>query len=188
MSEAEHKDDWSRFIAGDNDAYCRIYHANVGELYRYGVRFTSDGELVKDCIQELFTTIYRNRRRLSVRGDGRAYLFVSLRHNLVRVLHRRHIFREDFFGEGLPEALPFSQDEHTPEESFEVDEMREVGRRQLEEMLATLTPRQREIIRLRYVNELSINDICEQMSLNYQSAQNLIQRSLKKIRKKFASE
>ena len=52
-------------------------------------------------------------------------------------------------------------------------------------MLAILTPRQREIMYYRFVQELSMDDICKLMDLHYQSAQNLIQRSLKKIKSQF---
>ncbi len=49
-----------------------------------------------------------------------------------------------------------------------------------------LSPRQKEIIYYRFVEGLSYEEICQIMDMNYQSTQNLIQRSLKKLRTTFS--
>ncbi|MEG1008032.1 MAG: sigma-70 region 4 domain-containing protein, partial [Bacteroides sp.] len=46
----------------------------------------------------------------------------------------------------------------------------------------TLSPRQREIIYYRFYEDLQYDEICRLMDLNYQSAYNLFQRSLIKLR------
>ncbi len=176
MSKEEHQDKWSQFVAGDNEAYCWIYRNSVQALYRYGMRFTRNADLVKDCIQELFTSIYKNRRRLPIRGNVKVYLLVSLRNNLIRALRR-----EARFGRDVPESVPFSL-ESTVEEHYVERETRDNLQKQLEKTLSLLTARQQEIIYYRYVEELDLDDICRIMEINYQSALNLIQRSLKKIR------
>ena len=43
-----------------------------------------------------------------------------------------------------------------------------------------LTPRQREIIYYRFIEEMEYDEICQIMDINYQSAYNLLQRSLQK--------
>ncbi len=53
-------------------------------------------------------------------------------------------------------------------------------------MLEILSPRQREVIYYRFVEGLSYEDICQIMNMNYQSTQNLLQRSLKKLRSTFS--
>lgn len=50
----------------------------------------------------------------------------------------------------------------------------------IKRMMKILTPRQREVIYYRFIEELSYDDICQIMGLNYQSAYNLLQRSLQK--------
>ena len=58
MQEDESKIKWGQFIAGDKDAYGWIYKVYIQTLFQYGKRFTSDTELIKDCIQEVFTKLY----------------------------------------------------------------------------------------------------------------------------------
>ncbi|MDR1202879.1 MAG: sigma-70 family RNA polymerase sigma factor [Tannerellaceae bacterium] len=178
MPEEENKEKWARFIAGDKEAYGWIYRTNIQELYRYGLRFTNNTELIKDCIQEVFTTIYKNRKRLPVPDNVNVYLFVSLKNNLIRTMQRESFYKDD------PEPVPFSL-EPTVEEQYIEQETQGLRQKQLKEILSFLPPRQQEILYYRYIKELSLDEICSIMSLNYQSAQNLIQRSLKKIREAF---
>ena len=41
---------WKRFLEGDSSAYTQIYNQTVQDLFRFGLLYTSDKELIKDCI------------------------------------------------------------------------------------------------------------------------------------------
>lgn len=169
---------WKRFIAGDDEAYADLYRAVVQDLYQYGLCFTSDAELVKDCIQDLFVYLYANRHHFSLSCKVKTYLLVSLKHNIRRDLLRSRKY------DPIGEELPFLS-EMSVEERFIEDESLQDETRKVQKMLAVLTPRQREIMYYRFVQELPMDEICRLMELNYQSAQNLIQRSLKKLREAY---
>ncbi|WP_347394504.1 RNA polymerase sigma factor, partial [Parabacteroides leei] len=93
---------------------------------------------------------------------------------------------ESLYDRELPENIQFSL-EPTVEEVFIKNEQYTNQQRKLKEILSSLPPRQKEIIYYRFIQELSMDEICILMNLNYQSAQNLIQRSLKKIRASYGS-
>jgi RNA polymerase sigma factor (sigma-70 family) len=183
MLEEESRIRWQRFLSGDNEAYSWLYNEYVQALFRYGSRFTSDSELIKDCIQDLFTSLYKNRKRLGPPpANVRVYLFVSLRNNLARALQRnaRYVSMEQDMHTFLLEP--------TVEEQL-IDSESDINSRNLvEKILSALTPRQKEIIYYRYLQELDLKDICALMQLNYQSAQNLLQRAMKVMKKKYASK
>ena len=46
MPEKENNVQWQRFLQGDNDAFSWLYNEYVQMLFRYGLRFTSDSELI----------------------------------------------------------------------------------------------------------------------------------------------
>ena len=71
MQVDESKIKWRQFVSGDNESYSWIYTTYVQILYRYGLRFTSDPEIIKDCIQEVFTSLYKNRNTLFMTGNYR---------------------------------------------------------------------------------------------------------------------
>ena len=176
MLKEESNNKWELFLLGDNAAYSWLYNEYVQILFRYGLRFTSDSELIKDCIQELFTTLYKNRKRLGPPPSNvKVYLFVSLRNNLMRAIERQSKF------ERMEQDRDSFLLEPTVEDQYIDDESQRNRRNLVEKILQVLTPRQKEIIYYRYIQELGLKDICTLMNLNYQSAQNLIQRSIKKI-------
>lgn len=176
MSVDESKIKWRQFISGDDDSYAWIYTTYVQVLYRYGLRFTSDTEIVKDCIQEVFIQLYKNRRNIVVPDNIKVYLFVALKNALIRVFNKESVYEREAI-----EQMPFML-EPTVEEEFIDKENSRNQQKKIEEILSLLTPRQKEIIYYRFIQELSMDEICMLMDLNYQSAQNLIQRSLKKLR------
>ena len=166
---------WQEFVSGYDDSYCWVYTTYAQKLYQYGMCFTTDTELVKDCIQDIFTYLYRNKAQLVSPDNIKVYLFTALKNNLIKQIHKETIT------ENLVEDVPFVL-ELTVEEQFIQDEQYKNERKQVEKILSLLTSRQKEIIYYRFIQEMSMEEICTLMDLNYQSAQNLIQRSLKKIR------
>ncbi|MDH6535226.1 sigma-70 family RNA polymerase sigma factor [Parabacteroides sp. 52] len=176
MLKQESKKQWCKFLSGDEKAYTWIYKTFIQDLYRYGLRFTVDTELVKDCIQEVFTSIYKNRQRLSTPENVKVYLFVSMKNSILRLLQK-----EISYNQLESDIVSFSL-EPTVEDQFIAYEEYNLRQEYVKEMLSLLSSRQQEIIYYRYIQEMSFDEICLLMNLNYQSAQNLIQRSLKKLR------
>lgn len=177
----ESKIKWQQFISGDNDSYSWIYNNFVQILYKYGLRFTSNQEIIKDCIQEVFISLYKNRDRLITPDNIKVYLLVSLKNCLIRTL-----YKESHYDYDSPESIIFSLGP-TVEEEFITNEQYQYQQKRIKEILTLLSPRQQEIIYYRFIQELSMDEICILMNLNYQSAQNLIQRSLKKMRTNYGS-
>ena len=46
------------FKAGDDRAFSQIYETYADLLFSYGMRFTSNREIVRDTLQELFIKLY----------------------------------------------------------------------------------------------------------------------------------
>jgi RNA polymerase sigma factor (sigma-70 family) len=182
MCDNESRIQWSRFVSGDNRAYDWLYNKYIRSLYRYGLHFTSDGEAVKDCIHDIFTRLYKNRRHLAVPSNVKVYLFVSLKNSLLRYLHNNYMYEHEEMEDASFLLEPTVEDEYIDNEQF--IRQKEI----IERMLSVISPRQKEIIYYRFIQELQWDEICKLMDLNYQSAQNLLQRALRKIRENFDLE
>lgn len=178
--EDESQKKWKAFISGDDDAFGWIYSTYVKRLFQYGTCLCTDKESVKDCIQSLFTDLFRNRTRVDRLQNVKVYLFSALKHNLVKAIRRKSMV------EDLTEDMPFLLALST-EEQFIADEKYCREKEEVAQLLTLLTPRQKEIIYFRFIQEMSMEDICSIMKMNYQSAQNLIQRSLRKLRERRSS-
>ena len=173
------KQQWKLFLEGSNDAYAWLYSHYVQHLYELGCRFTSDSELVKDCIQDVFTQIYQHHRNLSFPKNVKVYFMSALKNCLFNSFTRKHRFDVCLSTISSEEEYSFNL---SVEESFIADETLTLQEVAVSQMLNSLSARQREIIYYRFYEKLEYEDICKLMDLNYQSACNLIQRALTKLR------
>ena len=166
---------WNNFLSGDDKAYASIYKEYVSLMFSYGMYFTSDRELVKDCIQDIFVKLYTNRSRLSQIENIKLYLYIALKNTLFNVFQKdKQLYQNDT-------VEPVFSVEYTIEDRIIEDEEQAEKKETMMHLLELLTERQREVIHYRYVEELNITEISEIMKMNYQSVQNLLQRSIKKI-------
>lgn len=168
---------WNAFRNGSEKAFASIYNENIQDLYRYGIKMNANDELVKDTIQDLFVKIYNNRSTLNATDNIRLYLFKALKNRLIDVYytHKPMISLSD-------NELPFEI--ANPEEpDTEDDWALIIKKRRLQLSMKSLTARQREAIYLRFTKEMPLEEICELLDLNYQSARNLLHRSIEKLRK-----
>ena len=171
---------WDCFLKGDEKAYVKIYNLYAQEMYAYGMLFTTNSDLVKDCLHDIFVKIYRNRKKLSPIDNIRLYLFKAMKNCLFDAFDKK---KELFYNDTVePVFLP----EYSIEEKIIYEEELFYQSKKIRRMLEILTPRQREVLYYRYVKDMTCNEIGEIMQMNYQSVLNLIQRSIKKIRANFA--
>ena len=174
---------WQAFILGDEAAFRQLYHAHVRHLLNYGLRLHGSLAIVEDCIQDLFSELWRYRERLTQPTSVRFYLLKSLRNKIKAQFRREQLFvsgREDDF-EGLLARQSFSAEPSAEQRWVELDIDTE-RRQQVQRALQALTPRQREVLYLRYFNDLTYEQICEVMDINYQAARSQVYQALKVLR------
>ena len=167
---------WSKVLSGDMTALSLLYKQNYNLLFNWGMRFVSDEEFVKDCIQDVFVKICSSRK-LSSTPYVRSYLLTSLRNMIFDRAASSHddvsisgrLFEIDDNDSGI--EMLFKDD----------DDSRMLGRR-LVMAYNSLTYNQRVSVYLRYVRGLSYKEIAAVMEMNPQSAMNLVSRALKSLR------
>jgi RNA polymerase sigma factor (sigma-70 family) len=150
------------------------HHFNI--LYNYGMRIIYNEEIVKDCIQELFFRIWKNNIDISAISNPKAYLIRGLRHQIINVLELKQnsIKKVD-----LEECLNI---EYSPEDYFIIDQQEEVIRERVLNGLSKLSKKQREVLYLRFFEELEYKEIAEIMKINIQSVKNTLQRAYNPLR------
>ena len=77
-------DIWRNLKRGDKRALESIYREHASALLKYGRKFVADGQLVEDCLQDLFIDIWQKRQNLSDTDSIKKYLLVSLRRLIIR--------------------------------------------------------------------------------------------------------
>jgi RNA polymerase sigma factor (sigma-70 family) len=167
---------WNAMIHGSEEAFEKIYTAYFKILYNYGRKICSDPTFVEDAIHDLFVDLWRLRGNLSSTTSVRFYLYRSLRRRLVRNSSQRtQIDVQEFAAEVI-------QSSHSCEYNIIESETHDHQVRMLKKILNDLSPRQYEALVLFYYDEFSYDEIAGIMSVNAQSARNLVQRGLLQLR------
>jgi RNA polymerase sigma factor (sigma-70 family) len=164
------------FRGGDTYAFSKLYNLYVNLLFNYGCRLTTDTELLKDCIQEVFVKIYNMRTELDTVANFKSYILISLKNKLCDESRKR----VNLSSVAIEELDIISSD--NVENDYIANEKTALDNVFVAQMLDKLSPRQRKAILLYYIEEKKYEDICEIMQMNYQSVRNLIHRGISKLR------
>jgi RNA polymerase sigma factor (sigma-70 family) len=169
---------WSLFKKGDEPALSFIYTRHAEMLYRYGMKFTADGLLVEDTIQDLFTDLIRNRKTLGDTDNIQYYLLKSYKRNLFRKLQKaKKIIPED-----NPETYSFEVT-WSVEHDIIIDETASQKSKLLLKALDSLTPRQKEALYLRFTKELDYTEVAGLMDISVEACRNLISKAISTLKK-----
>lgn len=157
-------------------------HFHFKGLLNYGFKFVKDEAFVKDCIQEVFIDLWHSRQRVAEPTHVRAYLLVSLRRKIAR---NRRSLRLGGDSPALSEEYTFSI-EFSPEWWMIKEETLARKAQMISEMLNALPPRQREVIYLKYYQDLSREEISAMLNITPQTVSNLLQMAYSQLRKRFS--
>lgn len=174
---------WAEFVSGKSQAFRAIYDSHIQSLFQFGSHFTKNDELIRDCIHDVFLDLYKYRPNLKATNNIKLYLFVALRRKLFRILSEKGRFISlDEEGPSFSYYLSSSAENEAESEllTLKID--------WLEKAMLKLSNRQREAIYLRFVKGMSYEELSEILQMNYQSARNLIFRSIEKLRENCKKE
>jgi RNA polymerase sigma factor (sigma-70 family) len=167
---------WQETRNGSAAAFNALIIKYTDLLFNYGVRFSQDRDLIKDCIQELFVEIWNKRAVITQPTSVKWYLSVAL---------RNRIFREQT---KWNKAETLEEDEYDFLLEFSIEskliafaEDMELAQK-IRQIIETLPPRQREILFLRYYQNLEYDQIADLMNISKQSVHNLLQKAYNSIR------
>lgn len=161
---------------GSEVAFSRFYDCYINHLYNYGKTLTSDNDLVKDCIHDVFVKFYTRRNELQSIENCKAYFFISLKNKICDEMRRKSYMSDTAVEEY---ALPSYDD---VEKNYIEQETEHLRFNTVNFLIGQLSVRQQKALTLYYMEGRKYEDICEIMSMNYQSVRNLMYRALTKLR------
>ena len=161
-----------------------VFKTHYTSLYAYGMKICGNSLLVKDSIQDVFVGLCNSGMQTSHIQSTRSYLFISLRRRIleIRTSHERREVRNLHFVRAL------SDSGKSPEELFLAREIDEEQHSMINDVIASLTDRQREAVHLRFYENMAYEEIAQIMNVREQSVRNQIFRVLKSLRKRFSSK
>jgi len=144
-------------------------------MYLFGNKFVADKDLLEDAIQELFLELWQSKSQTPV-YSVKAYLLKSLKYKLLKLIKANE--QQKTIRDPNDSYFEWSH------ENFLIEQQENQEKRELILMaVAQLTNRQKEIIYLKYYQNLNYEEISDIMNINYQVARNLLYQSIKALKK-----
>ncbi|WP_428666987.1 RNA polymerase sigma factor [Runella sp.] len=174
---------WKNLREGHELSFSELFERYYRLLVNYGNSLMSHSERVQDCVQDVFVDIWLYRHSLQETVVVKAYLLSSVRKRIARLHERDAVFRKTTSLEHVEFSMDFSI-----EDQLIADEETAIKVNQLNHLINSLPPRQKEALYLRYHHGLSIEQIAEMLNINYQSVTNLLHRAIVHLRKEWKGD
>lgn len=167
---------WNKFKSGDKIAFKTIYNEFSDSLFSYGARITTDRELLKDSIQDLFINVYSYGSNLRNPELLEFYLYKTLK----RIIIKKLVDKKQF--SSIQES-PSVFDLKFSIEDQKIGDEEDLTIKVLQKEISDLKPSKRELLFLKFNSNLTyveigklldLKPICYCYTFNYTSAFNWI--------------
>lgn len=172
---------------GGERAYTYFYKLFIPDMYSYGISFGADEATIKDFAQDIFINIYSSKVKFQSSQHLKFYLLRAIKNRLYDFYRSQAVTSTDSIdAEFFNENGEFSIKSEIMEELLD-SERQQIIQQKIDKMLSILTDRQREVIYLRYTQELEYEEIAELLNLTVHGSRKLVSRALKKLREEYSN-
>lgn len=154
----------------NKQAVVEIYERHSPEIFQYARRMLDDNELAEDCVAEIFCRFLIAARAGTPFENPRAYLY-RVAHNWITD-HRRLPAQVS-----LEDNLPLDQ-EGNPSHIL----AQNLDRQRIQSAMVSLSPEQRQVIELRYLEDRSHVEVAEELGKTVEATRALQYRAIKTLR------
>ncbi|MEX2601891.1 MAG: sigma-70 family RNA polymerase sigma factor [Balneolaceae bacterium] len=168
---------WNEIRDGERSALSELFCLYYRPLYLYGCTIVRCEELIKDSIQDLFLTLWKNRTTINDARSVSSYLMSSLRRMLLRKIRKQRSICE----RNKSWCDQVAGYEPTIEELWARAETDAEHCRLLAGAMECLSGRQKEAIYLKYYGGMSNSEISTVMEINRQSVYNHVSEAIRQM-------
>lgn len=164
-----------RLQNGDTEALFSMMLTYYNDMFRYALKFTADPELTKELVNQFFIHVWDKRDKFYAAQTIKPYLIVSFKRFLFAWYRKQQTMRQ------------INTDEHDmavqPYETYLIAlEKQQTIKNALQQALPLLSKRQKELVQLRFYEQMTYEEISQKTSLTIRSIYNKLHEALKKLR------
>lgn len=168
----------------DHTAFDELYNRFVKLLTGYGLHMTDDLQIIEDSLHDVFVWIWNNRKKLEIKYSLKSYLIKAVRTTIVHTLKKqnKHISIASLeHGEEPADGIIFNNSVET--EYIRAENNKSTAEKVLN-MLENLSPKQKELVYLRYYQDMSFKEIAALMNISIKGCYKLMGRAIDGLRQK----
>lgn len=161
--------------SGDSEAFGFFYDQYVGPIYRFIMMKVSNEQIAQDLTQDVFLRIWQHLVDQKQMLNFRAFIFRVARNTVI-----------DHYRQSHKETLPLEQAEDLADENKATEKELAIKFEisQLLEVLQTLKPEYQEILTLRFVEDMSFDEIAEVLQKDKNNIRVTLHRALSQLKQK----
>lgn len=173
---------WGAFKKGDEAAFERIYKNYSTLLFDYGCRYSADREMVRDCLQDFFLYLKKNRSGFGDTTSIKLYLLKAFKRRILEYLKRNKYA----FTLNEPSEYAHLNVESSIEAVYISKQINAEQLEKLQKAWCALDSKERKAIYYFYFRGLSYEQIAEMFNFAHvSSARRVMYRSLRQMRNFF---
>ena len=153
---------------GHSEAFEALYHRYRDRVYRLAWRFTGNTEDALDVVQEVFSYLLGKFPGFELTASLTTFLYPVVRHVSFRIRSKSSRFT--------------SEEEVLKELSSPASEESEHYRSELAAVLAVLPDRQREVLLMRFVDDMSLQEIAAALDIPVGTVKSRLHNALNLLR------
>ncbi len=179
FANSDDKDIWQQLREGNHLALEYFYRTYSKSLYNFGMKMYGQNQWVEDCLQELFTDLWKQHERLASVSSIKTYLFRAFKYKLQRQhsKEKRWVYNLDF------DMLPNMEVELPVENLMISAQLSREQKLKIVKATEKLPSRQREVLHLLFQVGASYEEVAEIMGINVKSAYTLAWKGINALRK-----
>lgn len=173
MEEKQFSACMERMKSGDKNALHEVYEAYIGYIYTIVLQTVSNREDAEDVTSEFFMKLWRLADTYREGNGHRAWMAAIARNMAVDLLRKtkREVLTEDFTD---------TVTESASEVSVEQEVIADMSLRQA---LGTLKPREREVVHLKIMGEMTFQEIADVLEIPLGTVTWRYQNAIQKLRR-----
>jgi RNA polymerase sigma-70 factor (family 1) len=173
MMETPDKNVFERFRNGDEKAFGLVYNHYREAVIRFCTSIVKDEQEAENLYHEVLIKIWRKRTAINPDRNFTYYLFTAVRNQVFDYL--KEVKRNEALKERFWEKIVEYQEDNKEEKEEQLS--------RLESLVASLSPKRREIINLNFAEGKSYDEIADELSISKNTVKNQLVKAKQLLRK-----
>lgn len=171
---------FQRVMRDEHHAFEAIFHQTYPRLCAYSNRLVRDPQLAEEIVDDVFSNVWNNRKRITINTSFQAYLVRAVRNRSLDYLRQMKQEKNRWVLE-LTENLPCRQS--IASELMVVEELHD----RIHAAVRVLPQQCRIIFQMSREQDLRYRDIARQLNISIKTVDTQINRALKHLRRALGS-
>lgn len=169
-----------KYQSGDEASFQELYSRYSGRVYTYLKKRLDQRNWVDDVFQMVFVKLHKTRKQYNPAYRFDQWIFVMTKTVLLDFWKTTDVKTKRYFSKSVESLHP---------DDLAADRTSLGGHESLpEDLISILSPEQRQIVELKFIDELSYNEIADRLNRSEENVRQIMSRAVKKMRSLFVGD